>query len=180
MSLTGAEFWPGLWRGLDRSARHALPASSLAGLMIVLAIPGILPFQGILRASLVLSLVFFWSLYRPSSLPPPVLVLIGVLLGLLGASPLGLWAVLLLLEQAAVLRWRPQLAQRSFFRVWAAFALLILGVGLLQWLARSLLALVLLPAWPVALESIVTILCYPLTASLLTRAHRGPAAPELV
>jgi rod shape-determining protein MreD len=170
---------PAIWRGLDRAARHAMPASTLVLAMIVLAIPGILPFQGILRAGLVVSSVFFWSLYRPSSLPPPVLMLIGVLLGLLGGSPLGLWAVLLLLEQGAVLGLRRRLARQGFFLVWLAFALLALGIGVLQWLARSLFALVLLPSAPVALETAVMILLYPLVASLLIRAHRGPAAPEL-
>jgi rod shape-determining protein MreD len=179
MKPTGVDFWPALWRRLDKVARHAAPASGLILMMITLSIPGLLPFHGMLRASLVVISVFFWSLYRPACLPAPVLVLIGVLLGLLGGSPLGLWAVLLLLEQGMVLRLRRRLAQRNFFHIWGVFTLLALGLGILQWLARSLLALVLLPAGPVALETGMVVLLYPLVASLLVRAHRGPAAPEL-
>ena len=172
-------FWPSFWRWLDKAARHAAPAAGLALMMIALSIPGILPFPGMLRASLVMISVFFWSLYRPACLPAPVLTLIGVLLGLLGASPLGLWAVMLLLEQGLILRLRRRLVQQNFFHIWIMFALLALGLGLLQWLARSLLALALLPEGPVALETGMAILLYPLVASLLVRAHRGPAAPEL-
>ena len=36
-----------------------------------------------------LACVYFWSLFRPAAMPPPVVFLIGVLLDLLGYLPLG-------------------------------------------------------------------------------------------
>lgn len=167
----------GIWRGLDRAARHAMPAAALLLAMIVLAIP-LLPFGAVLRASVATTSVFFWSLYRPQALPAPVTMASGLVLGLLDASPLGLWAVLLLLEQAVVLRLRRRLAETRFLRIWLVFAVLAVGIGVLGWLARCLLALALLPEAPAAVETAAAILLYPLAASLLGRAHRGPAAPE--
>ncbi len=170
---------PDLWRELDRAARRGVPACGAIMTMILLALPGILPFQPALRASIVVISVFFWSLYRPASLPAPVILLIGLLLGLLGGSPLGLWAVLLLLEHGAVLRLRRRLMAWSFSRVWLIFTIMSLGIGAMQWLARCLLALTALPVSPIALETCAMVLLYPLVASLLARMHHGMAAPEL-
>lgn len=168
----------GIWRGLDRAARRAMPALSLLLVPIILGIPLIPPLGAVLRASLTAASVFFWSLYRPKALPPPVVVVAGVILGLLDSSPLGLWAVLLLLEQAAVLRLRRPLAEAGFLLLWLVFALLVAVMGMAGWLARSLFAFALLPPGPAATETAAMILLYPLAANLLARAHRGPAAPE--
>jgi rod shape-determining protein MreD len=169
----------GVWRMLDRAARHATPAFMIAAAMILLAMPGLLPAQAMLRAGIVTGSVYFWTLYRPSSLPAPVIGLIGLLLDLLGSSPLGLWAVLLLLEQAALLRLRKSLVAQGFMTVWLAFASFACSLGLLEWLGRSLLGFTLLPAVPAMVQTGIAILLYPLLAMLLVRAHRGAAAPEL-
>lgn len=169
----------GVWRMLDRAARHATPAFMIAAAMILLAMPGLLPAQAMLRAGIVTGSVYFWTLYRPSSLPAPVIGLIGLLLDLLGSSPLGLWAVLLLLEQAALLRLRKSLVAQGFTTVWLAFAGFACSLGLLEWLGRSLLGFALLPAGPAMIQTGIAILLYPLLAMLLVRAHRGAAAPEL-
>lgn len=169
----------GVWRMLDRAARHATPAFIIIAAMILLAMPGMLPAQAMLRVAIVTGSVYFWTLYRPASLPAPIIGLIGVLLDLLGSSPLGLWAVLLLLEQAALLRLRRSLVAQGFLTVWLVFTGFAAALGLLEWLGRSLLGLTLLPANPVMIQTGVAILLYPLLAMLLVRAHRGAAAPEL-
>lgn len=167
-----------LWRGLDRAARHALPAAVIVAVVVLLALPGLLPVESAFRAGFVMASVFFWTLYRPTALPAPVVALIGILLGVLGDVPLGLWSVLLLLEQAAVGAMRRVLLRQGFLVVWLCFAGCVLGVVTLEWICRAVLDLVLLPVMPVVLEGILGILFYPLLAVLLARAHAGPAAPE--
>lgn len=169
----------GVWRALDRAARHATPAFGIIASMIFLALPDLLPVQPMLRTAIVVGSVYFWSLYRPASLPAPVVALIGVLLDLLGASPLGLWAVLLLLEQAVILRFRRALATQGFLMIWLVFAGFSACLDALEWLGRSLLDFSLLPLAPIAIQMGVMVLLYPLLAILLVRAHRGAAAPEL-
>lgn len=167
-----------LWRGLDRAARHALPAASIAIATILLAMPGLIPAQPACRTGFVIASVYFWTLYRPSSLPAPVVALLGVLLDLLGASPLGLWPVLLLLEQAAIAPIRRTLTRQGFLIVWLVFAGFTLAVSALEWLARSSLGLTLLPPGPILAQGSIAILLYPLLAVALIRAHRNAAAPE--
>lgn len=169
---------PEFWRGLDRTARHALPAASIVAVTILLAMPGLIPAQPACRTAFVIASVYFWSLYRPASLPAPVVALLGVLLDLLGASPLGLWAVLLLLEQAAVAPMRRVLVRQSFLMVWLAFTGFAVAISALEWLARAVLDLALLPPGPILAQGLIAILLYPPLAVALIRAHRGAAAPE--
>jgi rod shape-determining protein MreD len=169
----------GFWRVLDRAARHATPAFSIVAVIVFLALPDLLPVQPMLRTAIVASSIYFWSLYRPASLPAPVVALIGALLDLLGNSPLGLWAILLLLEQAVILHFRRSLIAQGFFLIWLIFAGVSACLSALEWLGRSLLDLSLLPVQPIVIQIGVMILMYPLLAILLVHVHRGPAAPEL-
>ena len=169
---------PELWRGLDRAARHTLPAASIAAVTILLAMPALIPAQPACRTAFVIASVYFWSLYRPSSLPAPVVALLGVLLDLLGASPLGLWAVLLLLEQAAIAPLRRTLVRQGFLIVWLAFTGFAVAVSALEWLARAILDLALLPPGPILAQGLIAVLLYPMLAVALIRAHRSAAAPE--
>jgi rod shape-determining protein MreD len=167
-----------LWRDLDRAARHALPSCSIMLIMMVASVPLLLPDPGAFRAAFVLISVFFWTLYRPAALPAPVVLILGVLLDLIGNSPLGLWAVLLLLNQAAVLALRRVLAKQGFFLVWLALAASMVGTSGLEYLIRSLLILQFLPLGPVLIQAVIGVLLYPLLAPWLIKAHRGAAAPE--
>ena len=170
--------WPSLWRTLDRAARHALPACLILLILLLASVPLLLPDPGACRAAFVLNSVFFWTLYRPSALPAPVVLVLGLLLDLIGHSPLGLWAVLLLLNQAGVLALRRTLTKQGFFVVWLTLAASMIGTSLLEYLIRSLLVLHLLPLMPVVIQAAIGILLYPLLAPPLIRAHRGAAAPE--
>lgn len=172
--MGGAE----IWRGLDRAARHALPAASIAIAMILLAIPDLLPEQASFRVGFVIASVYFWSLYRPASLPAPVVAVLGVLLDLLGASPLGLWAVLLLLEQGSVAAVRRVLVRQGFPLVWLVFAGFVLTLMAAECMARDVLELAILPPMPLVIQGSIAILIYPLLAVALIRAHRNAAAPE--
>ncbi|CAG4916942.1 unnamed protein product [Acidocella sp. C78] len=165
-------------RALDRTARAMLPTAVIVVVMVLLALPGLLPAATDLRAGFVMSSVFFWTIYRPAALPAPVVALIGVLLGLLGDVPLGIWSVLLLLEQAIAGMSRRVLLRQGFMLVWLAFSGCVLAVVSLEWLARMLLSFTALPLMPTVLEFTLSVLIYPLVVVPLARAHAGPAAPE--
>jgi rod shape-determining protein MreD len=173
-------FWRGgFWRGLDRAARHALPGVTIAGMIIALATPGLSPVASDLRAGFVIGSVYFWSLYRPAALPAPVVLLLGLLMDLLTDAPLGLWGVLLLLVQGGLGLVRGTMIRQSFLLVWIGFGAFAALVAAGEWLARSVLALTLLPPGPLAVQAGIATLLYPLLAVVLIRAHRGAAAPEL-
>ncbi len=169
---------PSLGRRLDHAARAAFPASSTALLLLLLAAPTGLVQQAALQSAGLLACVFFWSLYRPASLPPLAVFGLGLLADLLGNAPIGIDMMSMLLAQSVVLRVRRGLVRQSFAWVWFAFALLALAVALLSWALDALLVFAWLSPAPAVFEAALACGLYPALALLLTLAHRGLAAPE--
>jgi rod shape-determining protein MreD len=170
---------PSGWRQLDTASRYAWPGTFLVFGLLLIGLPAGLPGQAELRPAYAMTCVFFWSLYRPSSLPAPVVALCGMLLDLLGMTPLGMWAVLLLLLQGATLLARRRLIPQNFWLVWLVFSSFACALAALSWALQSLLRLELLPALPLAAEILTAFGLYPAIAAFFIRAHRGPAAAEL-
>lgn len=168
-----------LWRRLDAAARWAVPGALLVFGLFLLGLPFHLPGQALLRPAYAMGCVYFWSLFRPGSMPVPLTALSGLLLDLMGLTPPGLWAVLLILLQSVTLLARRRLAPSRFLLTWAAFAGLAALASLLAWALQSGLTLNLLPAWPAGLEILVAAALYPVLAAGLVRVHRGPAAAGL-
>ena len=110
-----------LWRRLDTASRWAFPGFMLVFGLILIGMPFGLPNQAALRPVYAMACVYFWSLYRPAALPTPLVALCGVLLDLLGLSPPGLWAVILLVLQFVTLVARRRLAPARFIVTWGAF-----------------------------------------------------------
>jgi len=179
MSGISVQRRPSLWRQLDAASRYAWPAAFLVFGLLVIGVPLGLPGQAELRPAYAISCVFFWSLYRPSSLPPPVVALTGLLLDLLGLSPLGLWAVLLLVIQGATLAARRRLIPQYFLLNWLVFCAFAAAASALAWAAQSLLQLGVLPLFPLAAQLLAAAGLYPALAAIFIRAHRGAAAAEL-
>ena len=168
-----------LWRRRDAASRYMFPLGSLVFGLFAIGMPFGLPGQAELAPVYAMACVFFWSLYRPSSLPAPLVAIVGLLLDLLGLSPFGLWAVLLLVLQGVTLALRRRLAQQSFFLTWAVFSAFASALACLAWMAQSLLTLSVLPVLPVLVEMLLACGFYPAFAGFFIRAHRGPAAVEL-
>jgi rod shape-determining protein MreD len=170
---------PSLWRKLDAASRMAFPGALLVFGLFIIGVPFGMPGQAEFRPVFAMACVYFWSLYRPASLPAPLTAAIGLLLDLLGLSPLGLWAALLLLLQWATIAVRRRLVPAKFMFTWAAFIGFTALAIFLAWGAQSLLDGHWLPVWPAVLEMLFAAGLYPGLAALLIRAHRGPAAVEL-
>ncbi|OYV52119.1 MAG: hypothetical protein B7Z77_02680 [Acidocella sp. 20-58-15] len=168
-----------IWRRLDMASRYAWPATVTVLGLLLIGVPLGLPGLAALRPAYVMACVYFWSLYRPASLPAPVVALCGLLLDLLGVSPLGMWAVLLLLLQGATLVSRRRLMTWSFKLNWAAFSGFAAVVSLLAWGLQSALELCALPWLPLMVQMFMAFGVYPVLAWMFIKAHRGAAAVEL-
>lgn len=167
-----------LSRRLDTAARASFPAASTLVMLVLLGAPLALPAQAGLQLGVVLACVYFWSLFRPASLPPPVVFTLGLIADLLGDGPIGPEVLILLVVHGLVLHWRRMLVRQGFLLVWVAFAVLAIGAVAADWALTSLLAFTLMPVWPAVFQAAVAAGVYPALAMLLTAAHRGVAAPE--
>src|SRR5271165_7429206 len=150
-----------LWRRLDTASRWAFPGFMLVFGLILIGMPFGLPSQAALRPVYAMVCVYFWSLYRPAALPVPLVALCGLLLDLLGLSPFGLWAVLLLLLQWVTLLLRRKLVPARFLLVWAAFTAMTAVSVALAWAAESALSFTWLPTAPLMLEALLAAGLYP-------------------
>lgn len=123
---------PTLWRQLDAASRQAFPAACTVLLLLLFAAPLGVPGQASLQPAAALACVFFWSLFRPASMPPPVVFLLGLLADLLGLAPVGVSVLILLVVHGFALKWRRVLARQGFLLVWLAFVGMAAGAAALD------------------------------------------------
>jgi rod shape-determining protein MreD len=167
-----------LGRRLDIAARHAFPASCTILLMLLTLTPFGIADQAELLPAVTLACVYFWPLFRPAAMPPPVVFIIGLLFDLLGYLPIGVGVLILLAVHGLALRWRLVLTRQGFLPAWLAFAGFAVGAAALGWVLTAVLTFRLLPIGPAVFEAALTAALYPALAILFIRAHRGIAAPE--
>lgn len=176
--LPGIRPRPSLWGRLDSLARHSFAGASTLLLLLLVAAPIGLPGQAELLVAIALACVFFWSLFRPACMAPPLVFVIGVVADLLGYAPLGVNVVTLLFAHGLALRWRRFMTRQGFFLVWLAFVLVAFGAAVLQWALTCGLMLRLLEPTPVLFQAGLAAGLYPLLAVLLTGLHQSLAEPE--
>lgn len=169
---------PTLGRQLDAAARACFPAACTVVLMMMTTLPFGVRDQGQLLPATVLACIWFWSLFRPASVPPPVVFIIGLLFDLLGYLPLGLGVLTLLLAYAVALWLRRALLRQGFFVQWLALVAVAAAEAALGWAATSVLAFRLMPPDAAVFQFVLSAALYPMLATLFLLAHRGVAAPE--
>ncbi len=116
-----------------------------------------------------LPVVFAWAVIRPSMLAPIGVMLMGLYLDVLWGSPIGLWAVCLLLPYGLVLGGRAMLAGQGRLIMWAWYAAatgLALGAG---YLFTTLDAQNAPNAVSVGWQFLATVALYPLADLLIDR-----------
>lgn len=176
--LPGIRPRPSLWRLLDAAARQAFPVTIATILLLTLSAPLGLPGQPQLQEAVLLACVFFWSVFRPDSMPPAAAFGLGLLGDLLSLAPPGIAVLVLLIVHGVALRLRRFLSSQGFLVVWLVFIAVAAGAAAAVWALTSVLTFRLLPVGPALLQWGVTAGFYPVLASLFTWAHRGLADPE--
>jgi rod shape-determining protein MreD len=167
-----------LGRRLDIAARVSFPACTTLLLMLLSQAPLDIAEQAALLPALATCCVWFWSLFRPANLPPPVVFAIGLMLDLLGYLPLGVGVFTLLAVQGAARALRRPLARLGFVWIWIAFAGVASAASLVIWLLVMLLTFRLLSPYPAMFTSVLSVALFPLLAVPFAAAHRSIADPE--
>ncbi len=165
-------------RLLDASGRRAVPLAGAALALLLLDAPLGLPGQAEMQPGILLGCVFFWSVFRPASMPAVPVFLLGVLCDLLGSQPVGVTALMLLLALAAGRTWRGRLARLGFIAMWLVFAAIAAAALGLEWLLVSLLRLQPMPLPAAVFAWVLALGLYPLLSAGCTWAHRTIANPD--
>jgi rod shape-determining protein MreD len=165
----------GFMRQLDSGARAVFPTALTTFLLVMAAVPVGVP--GLMTAVAVPS-VFFWTVFRPGAMPPPVVFMLGLLHDLLGFTPLGTGVLTLLLVHGVALRGRGWLARASFLWDWLAFCGVAAGAALLGWMLQALLGWNRPPIMPGVYMFGVMAGAYPALALVLSRMHMAMRRAE--
>jgi rod shape-determining protein MreD len=169
---------PTMGRRLDIIWRHAFPGTTSVLLMLLSMAPFGLWGQAALLPTVALTCVWFWSLYRPNAMAPPVVFLIGVLLDLLGFLPPGVGALTMLTTYGIAHRLRRFLSRQRFAVVWLIFISVACGIAAMNWALFSLLTFSLASPGSVLFQAGLAAAMYPAVAIPLTLAHRSIADPD--
>ena len=165
-------------RRLDIAWRYAFPAVTSFFAMLLAMAPFGFWGQAALLPAVALTCVWFWSLFRPTAMAPPVVFLIGVLLDLLGYLPLGVGAVTMLAAHGVAQRLRRFLSHQGFAMVWLIFSGVAAGVAIMSWMLVCLLTLSIIPPGPAVFHAGLAVAMYPAVAIPLALAHRTIADPD--
>jgi rod shape-determining protein MreD len=167
-----------LGRRLDIAARVSFPGCITLLLMLLSQAPLEIDGQAALLPAVALCCVWFWSLFRPTALPPPVVFVIGLMMDLLGYLPLGVGVFTLLAVHGVAVALRRSLSHRGFIWIWVVFAGVATAASLVIWVLVMLLTFRLLPPYPAVFMAILTVALFPVLAVPFAAAHRSVANPD--
>ncbi|HIJ62312.1 MAG TPA: rod shape-determining protein MreD [Rhodospirillaceae bacterium] len=160
-----------LWKRMDLWVRQILPAGSTLLLILVNVMPTRLPGFAPVAPLLPLISVYYWAVYRPELLPPPVAFGLGLLTDIIAGTPLGVSPLVYLLLLGMTSSQRRIFSGRSFLVAWWGFILMGTACMVLQWGLVSLVFGQALEFRSVLFELLMTLSFYPLVSWLFARAQ---------
>lgn len=153
--------------------RWGLALAVILALIMLSVIPFHIAYLGEIRPVFMLMAVYYWTILRPSS--PLAVFALGLVLDLLSSYPLGMNAMVLVAVQALTAHNRKFLLGQSFLVIWAGFALVALGVAVVQWGLFSLFNLTLVTPKPALISAVLSAFIFPLSALPLAAVYKALA-----
>ncbi|MBP7063534.1 rod shape-determining protein MreD [Ferrovibrio sp.] len=138
-----------------------------------------LPHFATISPALALMAVFYWSIFRADLMSMLGAFLIGLVVDLITAGPLGLNALLLLLTHELGVSQRRVFLGSSFLVNWWGFAMVAVGASLISWSIASLLHWQLHEFRPVLAQLALSLGLYPAIYWLLSRIEQRYLRPGL-
>jgi len=149
---------------LDRAARAAVPAASIAALLLV----SLVPWAGDRAApALGIAALHYWAGRRPDLAPALLAFAAGLVHDSISDTPFGLMALVYLFVFGAARSQRFLVAGRSFVIGWALFSLVALIASAMAWTGASLYYGAALAVGEPAVVLLLTVLAYPAVAGVL-------------
>ncbi len=136
------------------------------------------PMAAFFKAPLLLMVIYYWSIYRPTLVPPWLVFTAGLVFDLVGGMPyMGLSAILFLTCRIVVVDQRRYLTGQTFPMVWVGFCALDMAFYLLQWGVFSGLNGVWIPVQEFGASLILGAVIFPVFYLLLRLTHKVLPAP---
>ena len=163
---------------LEFLARMTVPYSLIAVLFLVSVIAVPYPLAVLFYAPFLLMAIYYWSIYRPTLLPPWLVFVVGMSFDVLTGMPfVGLNAILFLLTRIIITDQRRFLVGQSFIMVWFGFCILDIVFYALQWSAFSVLSMSWVPLSGLVPSLLLGMVLFPPLYLFLHLTHKVLPAP---
>ena len=137
-------------------------------LTLVLALLSVVPIgvSGFAAVTPALSVIafFFWSIYKPSSMPPWAVFLVGVFQDLMSGTPLGLTSLVLLGVHLVAASQRKAFVAKPFYVGWIGFIPVSAVATVAGWVLACLYFTTLLDPRHFVVSYLLTVAIYPAAA----------------
>lgn len=154
-----------------------LPLLLSVGLVVLVNLPVSLTGRLLPAPVLALASVYYWVLVRPDLMPPAAALLVGLLEDILSGGPPGLWAAGFLAAFLLADRQRETLAGLSGIGAVLGFAGSMLFAAVTAYALAFAVYWQTAPVAPLFLETIITVLFYPVVALALGWVQRRVVGP---
>lgn len=161
----------------NRVLRGSLPTVITLLLVVASALPWHLPLFVEVTPALAVAAVFYWTVNRPDCLPFAATFCIGLIQDLLTGTPPGMTALVLLTVQGVVASQHTFFRGKPFLVVWWSFSLIMPAAGLMGWVIASVYFQAIVPPLPIVVQTVLTILLFPVLAAFLNRVGALVARP---
>lgn len=133
-----------------------------------------IPFMGAESGKLAFLMIglYFWSVFRPSLLPYPLVFFIGLLLDFLAGGLVGLYALCFMVMVMVVRGQRRFLLGQSWLVIWAGFCVAASVVLLFQVLTYGVAYGTIPPLIPLLLNMLISFFMYPLFLPVMMLLNR--------
>lgn len=151
------------WRA-ETIVKAVLPTLSAILCVLLASLPYGVPQLSAVMPWLALMAIYYWSIHEPRYLPYWAAFLVGLWQDVLTGAPLGLSALIFVLVRHFVVSQRLVFYKKPFLVGWLGMALVTMLAAAGGWLVAVLYSGALLPASPFVVQTLLTIMVYPLIA----------------
>lgn len=152
--------------------RNGLPFLLTAMLILLETVPLYIQHTAAIMPMLALASVYYWAVYRPDLMPPPLLFLLGLMQDLASDDIMGMQALTFVACYAVIDMQRRLFQGKGFVSLLFGFAIIACLSIFLQWLIVGLTQHANSPAINAVFVWLMSIAVFPLLAAGLLVVHR--------
>jgi rod shape-determining protein MreD len=149
---------------VESAIKAVLPTLSAFLCVLLAAVPYGIPQLSYVMPWLGIMPIYYWSIHEPRYLPYWTAFMVGLWQDVLTGGPLGLFALIFVLVRHFVAAQRLLFFKKPFLVGWWGMALVLVLSAVGGWLLASLYTGTFLPLSPFAVQTLLSIIVYPLVA----------------
>lgn len=157
---------------LDGFLRFSVPYAAVFFFFTLNLVSFSAPLSTKIEIPFFLMCIYYWSVYRPTLIPPFVVFLMGLYFDLLSGMPVGLNAFIFLLVRHFVTEQRVLLTSQTFVVTWIGFMIVAAACISVQWVLFGLINMHWTPYVPTVLMIIAGVLLFPAVTLILNLSHK--------